>query len=88
MIQYNWWDKNYEVVEIEQSEKGRELSHPYIIKCTVKTYDGNQSGQLGTDTITFGVLPLQFNKELDDINLAASKVELVNYSHSEPSKGK
>ncbi|KWW22018.1 MULTISPECIES: DUF3888 domain-containing protein [Peribacillus] len=87
-FQYNWWDKNYDVVEIKQSEKGRELSHPYIIKFTVKTYDGNKRGQLGTDTITFGVSPLQFNKDLDEKNLAASNVELLNYSHGEPSKGK
>ncbi|MFJ7941097.1 DUF3888 domain-containing protein [Peribacillus sp. NPDC096622] len=87
-IQYNWWDKNYDVVELDQSEKGRELSHPYIIKFTVITYDGNKTGKLGTDTITFGVSPLQFNKELDEKNLAATKVELLNYSHVEPSKGK
>ncbi|KON88107.1 hypothetical protein AF332_15670 [Sporosarcina globispora] len=87
-IQYNWWDKNYDVVELEQWEKGRELSHPYIIKFTVQTYDGNKKGQLGTDTITFGVSPLQFNKELDEKNLTASKVELLNYSHGDPSKGK
>ncbi|MDP1421703.1 DUF3888 domain-containing protein [Peribacillus simplex] len=87
-IQYNWWDKNYDVVELDQSEKGRELSHPYIIKFTVITYDGNKTGQLGTDTITFGVSPLQSNKELDEKNLAATKVELLNYSHGEPAKGK
>jgi Protein of unknown function (DUF3888) len=87
-VQYNWWDKNYDVVELEQSEKGRELSHPYVIKFTVLTYEGNKMGQLGTDTITFGVSPLRFNKELDEKNLAASKVELLNYRHGEPSKGK
>jgi hypothetical protein len=87
-IQYNWWDKNYDVVELAQSEKGRELSHPCIIKFTVITYDGNKTGKLGTDTITFGVSPLQFNKKLDEKNLAATKVELLNYSHVEPSKGK
>ncbi|MCK1993230.1 DUF3888 domain-containing protein [Peribacillus muralis] len=85
-IQYNWWDKNYDVVEINQSEKGSELSHPYIIKFTVLTYEGNKMGQLGTDTITFGVSP--FNKELDEKNLAASKVELLTYSHGEPLKKK
>jgi len=83
-VQYNWWDKNYDVVELVQSEKGRELSHPYVIKFTVSTYDGNKTGQLGTDTITFGVAPLQFNKELDEANLAASKVELLNYKHNKP----
>jgi hypothetical protein len=84
-IQYNWWAKNYDVVELEQSEKGRELSHPYVVKFTVLTYDGNNKGQLGTDTITFGVSPLQFNKELDEKNLAAAKVVLLNFKHSEPS---
>ena len=85
-IQYNWWDKNYDVVELQQSEKGRELSHPYLVKFTVLTYDGNKKGQLGMDTITFGVSPLQFNKELDEKNSAAAKVDLLNYKHSEPTK--
>jgi hypothetical protein len=84
-VQYNWWDRNYDVVELDQWEKGNELSHPYVIKFTVQTYDGNETGQLGTDTITFGVSPIQFNKEMDEKNLAASKVELLDYSHSEPS---
>ncbi|MFZ3580029.1 DUF3888 domain-containing protein [Virgibacillus sp. DJP39] len=82
--QYNWWDKDYDVVELLQSEKGRELSHPFIIKFTVETYDGNKKGQLGTDTITFGVSPLNFNKNLSEKNLAAVKVELLNYKHSKP----
>jgi Protein of unknown function (DUF3888) len=87
-IQYRWHNKNYDVVEIDQSEKGHELGHPYVIKLTVDTYEGNKMKKLGTDTITFGVSPLQFNKEFNEKNLAASKVELLNYSHSEPSKGK
>ncbi len=84
-VQYNWWDKNYDVVELDQSEKGNQLSHPYVIKFTVQTYDGNKKGQLGTDTITFGVSPVQFNKEFDEKDLAASKVELLDYTHGEPS---
>jgi Protein of unknown function (DUF3888) len=84
-MQYNWRDRNYDVVELDQWEKGNELSHPYVIKFTVQTYDGNKKGQLGTDTITFGVSPIQFNKEMDEKDLAASKVELLDYSHSEPS---
>ncbi|MDE5055417.1 DUF3888 domain-containing protein [Niallia taxi] len=62
--QYNWWNKNQDVVEIDQAEKGSDLSHPYIIKFTVDTYDGNKEGKLGTDTITFGVSPISFNKDL------------------------
>jgi hypothetical protein len=84
-IQYNWRDGNHDVVELEQSEKGNELSHPYVIKFTVQTYDGNKKGQLGTDTVTFGVSPIQFNKKYDEKNLAAAKVDLLDYSHSEPS---
>lgn len=34
-VQYNWWDENYNVVELDQSEKGNELTYPYVIKITV-----------------------------------------------------
>ncbi|EFZ1984519.1 DUF3888 domain-containing protein [Shigella flexneri] len=84
-IQYSWWDKNYDVVEIAQSEKGRDLGHSYVIKFTVLTYDGNKRGQLGTDTITFGADPI---REMDDKNLAATNVELLDFKHVEPSKEK
>lgn len=87
-VQYYWWDKDYDVVEIDQSEKGHELSHPYVIKFTVLTYDGNKSGQLGQDSITFGVSPLLFNKEMDGRNIAGSKVELLDYKHVKPSNKK
>jgi len=87
-IQYNWWDKKYDVVEINQFEKGNELSHPFIVKFTVETYDSEQKGQLGLDTITFGVSPLEFNKEMDEKNLAASKVDFIKFNHREPGKSK
>jgi Protein of unknown function (DUF3888) len=87
-IQYNWWDKHYDVVQIDQHEKGRELSHPYIVQFTVLTYDDNKTGQLGTDTITFGVTPFEFNREMDQRNLAASKVKLLDYKHNKPTKSK
>jgi hypothetical protein len=85
-VQYNWWDKNYDVVEIDQFEKGNELSHPFILKFTVETYHREKKGRLGTDTITFGVTPLEFNKGMDQKNLAASKVEFLNFTHMEPNK--
>ncbi|WP_026567134.1 hypothetical protein [Bacillus sp. UNC41MFS5] len=73
-------------MEIDQAEKGNELSHPYILKFTIRTYDDKKDYRyLGTDTIKFGVSPLQFNKELDEKNLAAAKVDLLNYKHREPS---
>lgn len=84
--QYNWWNKTQDVVEIEQCEKGNDLSHPYIIKFTIDTYDGNKNGQLGTDTITFGVSPISFNEEMEKKDLSASKVILINYKHSKPTK--
>ncbi|UOY92804.1 DUF3888 domain-containing protein [Ectobacillus sp. JY-23] len=84
-IQYNWWNKNYDVVELDQSEKENQLGHPYVIKFTVQTYDGNKKEQLGTDTVTFGLSPVQFNKEFDQKDLAAVKVELLDYTHVEPS---
>ena len=36
-IGYDWWDKNYDVVELLQSEKGREYTSSYILKFTVLT---------------------------------------------------
>ncbi|MDG4656303.1 DUF3888 domain-containing protein [Ectobacillus antri] len=85
-IQYNWRNKNYDVVELDQSEKRDQLGHPYVIKFTVQTYDGNKKEQLGTDTVTFGVSPVQFNKEFVQKDLAAVKVALLDYTHVEPSK--
>ncbi|MBD8070038.1 DUF3888 domain-containing protein [Bacillus sp. PS06] len=87
-VQYNWWNQEHDVVELQQTEKGRELSYPFVIKFTVDTYDENKKGQLGTDTIVFGVSPIQFNDDFDGKNLAASEVELVNYIHREPAKVK
>lgn len=85
-VQYNWRDEKYDVVELDQWEKGNELSLPYVIKFTVQTYDDDQRGQLGTDTVTFGVSPFQFNQEFDERDLAAAKVELLDYTHREPSE--
>ncbi|MFT9497936.1 DUF3888 domain-containing protein [Anaerosolibacter sp.] len=80
-IQFNWWDKNYDVVEIEQWEKGNELSHPFIVKFTVLPNGENK--QLGIDTITFGVTPSDLYQEFDKKDIAAVKVELLNYKHRE-----
>ncbi|MBT2680068.1 DUF3888 domain-containing protein [Bacillus sp. ISL-35] len=80
-IQYNWWDKNYDVVEIDQWEKGNELSHPYIVKFTIQSY--GEEGQLGTDTITFGASPELFNKGYNDKNLAAVNVDFIDFKHRE-----
>lgn len=84
---YNWWDKKYDVVEIEGFRPNRNLSHPYVVSFTVLTYENKEKGQpLGQNTVTFGVSPLLFNKEMDKRNLAASKVQLLNVKHSKPSK--
>ncbi|MEH7511375.1 DUF3888 domain-containing protein [Gottfriedia acidiceleris] len=84
---YNWWDKNYDVVEIEGFRPNRNLSHSYIVRFTVLTYENKEKGKrLGQDTVTFGVSPLLFNKEMNKRNLAASKVKLLSIKHSKPSK--
>jgi len=85
-IQYNWWNKNYDVVEIDQAEKGNELSHQFIIKFNVLTYSKNSKKILGKDTITFGVTPIIFSKEMNQKNIAASKVEFLDFTHREPTK--
>jgi Protein of unknown function (DUF3888) len=84
-IQYDWWEKK-DVVEVFQSEKGSELSHPFVIRFNVLSYNSDKLRQLGKDSITFGVSPLEFNKELDEKNLAAAKVELLKFEHVVPSK--
>jgi hypothetical protein len=84
--QYDWWDKKNDVVEVFQSEKGRELSHPFVIKFNVLSYNSDKMGQLGTDTITFGVSPPEFNKELNEKNLAAAKVQLLKFEHHQLNK--
>lgn len=60
-VQYNWWDKDYDVVEVDQTEKGHVLEYThngkkqqfaYVIRFTVRP---QKDKILGTDTITFGV---------------------------------
>ncbi len=81
-FQYNWFEESYDVVEMLQTEKGRELSHPFIVKFTVVTY--SEKEKLGTDTITFGVSSL-VNKKLKD-DLVAVKSEQIKFDHNEPKK--
>ncbi|MFB7142929.1 DUF3888 domain-containing protein [Gottfriedia sp. NPDC056225] len=84
---YNWWDKSYDVVEIEGFRPNRNLSHRYIVRFTVLTYENKVKGKrLGQDTVTFGVSPLLFNKEMSKRNLAASKVKFLSIKHSKPPK--
>lgn len=80
MIQYDWFDNKYDVVEIFQTEKGRALTHTYIIKFTVQSY--SEEELLGTDTITFGVEPTYENQQLDEQSLAAVKVERLDFEHN------
>lgn len=74
---YDCWDKDYDVVEVDQSEKGHKLKSPFIVKFTVMVRNEKQS-QVGTDTITFGVVPGD-----GDITNGA-KIKLLNYDHNEP----
>ncbi|UOR13714.1 DUF3888 domain-containing protein [Halobacillus amylolyticus] len=79
--QYNWWDKDYDVVEVDQTEKGHVLEYvhngkkqqfAYVVKFTVQP---QKDKVLGTDTITFGVQ--------QDANLEP-KIKMLSYDHSEP----
>ncbi|WP_132746167.1 DUF3888 domain-containing protein [Scopulibacillus darangshiensis] len=78
-MQYNWWDKNYDVVEVDQSEKGHILEYPYkgkkqqfafTIKFTVLTYKNTKP--LGTDSITFGI---QHDSDM------GVKIKMLGYDH-------
>jgi hypothetical protein len=78
--QYNWWAKEYDVVEVDQSEKGHELANPFVIKFTVLTYKNSKA--LGTDSITFGVTPgdsLSPNEKHHK-----TKIELLEFQHQKP----
>ncbi|MYL56655.1 DUF3888 domain-containing protein [Virgibacillus halodenitrificans] len=85
-FQFDWWAKDYDVIEMQQSEKGQELSHPYLIKFTVKSYS-EDGKQLGTDAITFGVTPVHKNM-LKDNNLIPMQVEQLNLEHQKPTNQK
>lgn len=71
-VSYDWWNKDYDVVEIDQSEKGHKLENSYVVKFTVKP------GNKGTDTITFGVEPPRNNEKLE--------INLLRYEHKAPLK--
>jgi hypothetical protein len=73
-VQYNWWDKNYDVVEVDQAEKGNSLPKPFVIKFTILTYKNSKF--LGTDTIKFGVTPRSRTKT------SKPKIELLGYDHN------
>ena len=89
-IGYDWWDKNYDVVELLQSEKGREYTSSYLLKFTVLTYSAyvpkEKTKYLGIDTITFGVEPILNNKELNPKGQPV--VKFINFQHNNPPKGK
>jgi len=69
---YNWQDKNYDVVEILQVEKGQHLKSPYVIRFTIMPQKEG-IGKLGTDRITFGVDPTN-----PDGNL---RIKFLQYEH-------
>jgi hypothetical protein len=80
--QYSWWAKDYDVVEVDQSEKGHELAKPFVIKFTVLTYKDSRA--LGTDAITFGVTPgdsLSPNEKHHN-----TKIKLLDFQHQNPKK--
>lgn len=66
------WSKD-DVVEVMQTEKGHVLENSYVIKFTIETYN---NGKLGTDTITFGVEPLN--------QKGKTEVNMLKYDHKAP----
>jgi hypothetical protein len=78
--QYNWRAKDYDVVEVDQTEKGHILAAPYVIKFTVVTYKDSKA--LGTDSISFGVSPGDSLSphERDQ----KTKIELLDFQHQDP----
>ncbi|MDZ5713826.1 DUF3888 domain-containing protein [Jeotgalibacillus haloalkalitolerans] len=72
-IMYHWWEENYKVVEVLQTEKGQNLENSYVIKFTIVP---QRKEQLGTDTITFGVEPKSAQNELE--------VKMLKYEHKAP----
>ncbi|UOQ92217.1 DUF3888 domain-containing protein [Halobacillus shinanisalinarum] len=85
-FQYDWWDKDYDVVEVDQSEKGHVLESPFVVKFTVmptKTKHNSRTNTTtlgpslgGTDTRTFGVEPGDLTNGI--------KIKMLNYEHNEP----
>lgn len=73
MVMYNWNKDN--VVKILQSEKGQVLETPYVVQFVVNPY---ASGKLGSDTLTFGVIPKNQQGQLE--------VNLLEYNHKDPEK--
>lgn len=72
-IMYNWKKDN--VVKVLQSEKGQVLETPYVIQFMIETYN---NGKLGSDTLTFGVVPKNQQGQLE--------VNLLKYNHKDPKK--
>lgn len=70
-LMYNWNKDN--VVNVLQSEKGHVLKAPYEIQFIVDSYS---NGKLGTETVTFGVIPENQQGQLE--------VKLVSYKHKAP----
>ncbi|MCK1995333.1 hypothetical protein MPH61_22395 [Peribacillus muralis] len=89
-IGYDWLDKNYDVVELLQSEPGREYSSSYILKFTVLTHSAfvpnEKAKPLGIDTVTLGVEPILNNKEFNPNGEPV--VKFLNFQHNNPPKEK
>ncbi|MGG3642016.1 DUF3888 domain-containing protein [Bacillus gobiensis] len=81
LIMYNWNAKDYEVVEIDQTEKGHILENSYVVKFTVVP---QKNKILGTDSITFGVEPSNYNpRNKKEDNLV---IKMLRYEHKDPPK--
>lgn len=71
-VQYHW-TKDYDVVELDQTEKGHTLKALFEVKIHIKVENNNNV--LGVDTLTFGITPKPIGEE--------SKIELLNYKHKD-----
>jgi Protein of unknown function (DUF3888) len=78
--QYNWQARDYDVVEVDQTEKGHVLAKPYVVKFTLLTYKDSKA--LGTDSVSFGVSPgdtLSPNETTQK-----TQIELLDFQHRKP----
>lgn len=85
-LQYDWKEQRYDVVELEQSKDGHKLQYPYVVTFNVLVYDSKKNARIGTDTLTFGVVPVTSKETAKKQGKMFSVAKLLNYRHAEPLK--
>lgn len=74
-VQFHW-SKNFDVIEVAQSEKGNNLNALNVVKIHIKAENNKKT--LGVDTLTFGVTPKATGE-----NNEQTKVKLLKYEHND-----